>query len=227
MDNRFRDIERRAAMGDKSAQVALLRERVRFGLISEQRLNLAVFLGDETAQQAVGNGGPKGSKYTGRWIRGLIRVDPLAADLVVLTAHQVYAGTFPGLPAPAHNQAPYVRSRWSRLPDMRALVVAAEDWMEYQTDERAERVRALEQEFILAREEEVRLGGLWWGDRIPVPRLTEMVQGRAADVAEECFKTAAEWRNATLSKHGRELIQELMRKHITSKLLEVVLNSGS
>jgi hypothetical protein len=58
-DQRLRDLEREAARGDLQAQARLLLERVRVGDLTEEKLRLAAYLGDEAAKLAVAGGGPE------------------------------------------------------------------------------------------------------------------------------------------------------------------------
>lgn len=51
-DQRLRDLERDAALGDLHAQARLLLERVRVGDLTEERLRLAAYLGHEPAELA-------------------------------------------------------------------------------------------------------------------------------------------------------------------------------
>lgn len=52
-DRRLREIERDAAQGDPEAQLALLRERIRAGVVDGQRVRFRAFLGDETCRVAL------------------------------------------------------------------------------------------------------------------------------------------------------------------------------
>lgn len=52
-DQRLRDLERDAASGDLQTQARLLLERVRVGQLTEERLRLAAYLGDEAARVAL------------------------------------------------------------------------------------------------------------------------------------------------------------------------------
>jgi hypothetical protein len=52
-DQRLRALERDAAHGDLQAQARLLLERVRVGDLTEERLRLAAYLGDEPARECV------------------------------------------------------------------------------------------------------------------------------------------------------------------------------
>jgi hypothetical protein len=53
-DDRLREVEREAALGDQAAQARLLVERVRRGRLELERLRLAAWLGDPTARLALG-----------------------------------------------------------------------------------------------------------------------------------------------------------------------------
>lgn len=58
MDQRTRDLERSAQTGDATAEVVLLRRRVRAGDLSPERLSLAAFLGHLASRELLGREAP-------------------------------------------------------------------------------------------------------------------------------------------------------------------------
>lgn len=73
-DARLRQLQRDAATGDLAARARLLNERVRIGDLAPDRLQLAAYLGDEAAEEALGQRPHVPPTITiGRWVRGLAR----------------------------------------------------------------------------------------------------------------------------------------------------------
>jgi hypothetical protein len=73
-DARLRQLQRDAATGDLAARARLLTERVRIGDLAPDRLQLAAYLGDEAAEEALGQRPHVPPTITvGRWVRGLAR----------------------------------------------------------------------------------------------------------------------------------------------------------
>jgi hypothetical protein len=72
-DQRLRDLERDAAHGDLQARARLLLERVRVGDLTEERLRLAAYLGDEAARIAIGGAGSDVPDNLLDWLAGLRR----------------------------------------------------------------------------------------------------------------------------------------------------------
>lgn len=71
MDDRLRSLERAAERGGPAAGAALLSARLRAGLVSEERLRLAAYLGDAGAALLVGPPPPPGIFGLGSRVRGL------------------------------------------------------------------------------------------------------------------------------------------------------------
>lgn len=78
-DQRLRDLERDAAHGDLQAQVRLPLERVRVGDLTEERLRLAAYLGDEVACLALGDVPRLLVTMDAEWFRCLIPWSPALA----------------------------------------------------------------------------------------------------------------------------------------------------
>lgn len=73
-DARLRQLERDAATGDLTARARLLNERLRVGDLAADRLQLAAYLGDAAAEEALGKRPLVPPTITvGRWVRGLAR----------------------------------------------------------------------------------------------------------------------------------------------------------
>lgn len=74
-DAKNRELERRAAQGDASAEVKLLLQRVRARELTEEQLRLAAYLGHEASWAALGRPAKLGSArsqaaYTAHWVSG-------------------------------------------------------------------------------------------------------------------------------------------------------------
>jgi hypothetical protein len=78
-DQRLRDLERDAARGDLHAQARLLLERVRVGDLTDERLRLAAYLGDEVACVALEYDPRRSVAMNGDWFRGLVPWSPALA----------------------------------------------------------------------------------------------------------------------------------------------------
>lgn len=78
-DQRLRDLERDAGKGDLEARARLLQERVRVGDLTEERLRLAAYLGDEVACLALGHALRLLVAMDAEWFRGLIPWSPALA----------------------------------------------------------------------------------------------------------------------------------------------------
>lgn len=70
-DSRLRELERQAAAGDVQARARLLAERVRVGDLAPDRLQLAAYLGDPQARQALGEQAPAQVEQLSTWSEGL------------------------------------------------------------------------------------------------------------------------------------------------------------
>lgn len=70
-DQRLRDLERGAAHGDLQAQARLLLERVCVGDLTEERLRLAAYCGDEAARLALDAAAPQIPGGSLDWLAGL------------------------------------------------------------------------------------------------------------------------------------------------------------
>lgn len=75
-DDRLREMEREAVLGDRVAQARLLVERVRRGRLELDRLRLAAWLGDPVARLALGEERDDGGRRRGKsrrdgWTRAL------------------------------------------------------------------------------------------------------------------------------------------------------------
>ncbi|MCW8139327.1 MAG: hypothetical protein KIT58_10540 [Planctomycetota bacterium] len=82
-DQRLRALERDALHGDVEAQARLLLERVRVGDLTEERLRLAAYLGDERARLALGESAPEPPDDIVAWVRGL---DALGSEVATRVA---------------------------------------------------------------------------------------------------------------------------------------------
>lgn len=91
MDHRTRDLERCAQTGDVSAEVLLLRRRVRAGELSPEGLSLAAFLGHPASRELLGHEAPEVPAGYQDWLERLrprgpevvMRVSVAAAGRVV------------------------------------------------------------------------------------------------------------------------------------------------
>ena len=78
-DERLRRLLREAALGDPEAQVRLLRERVRAGVLDDERMRLAAYLGDAASQEVLGDAAPAVPEDLEEWLGGLSEQSPEAS----------------------------------------------------------------------------------------------------------------------------------------------------
>lgn len=73
MDERLRRLSRDAAQGDNEAKAKLLKERVRIGETTQERLTLAALLGNEAARRSLADEIPAepAEIFTGQWFESL------------------------------------------------------------------------------------------------------------------------------------------------------------
>lgn len=225
MDSRIRTLARRAATGDREAELQLLVMRVRSGEIPSENLRLAAYLEDPLAQQALIDCNIKASKHKRRWARGIARFGEEPSIRATMICYRSVVDGLDDIPPPTG----WVRDRLrrlgvDRLPMAESFLVlyqAAQRWVEDRSAETAAEVARLENTYMEAQ------NGLQFFERYdtrwPESYLREMVRGRAAKFLDRTFSEAVSILAPGHSKWGQQQAIEALRAEITSDLLSWAL----
>jgi hypothetical protein len=229
MDSRLRTLERRAATGDREAELQLLVMRVRSGEISSENLRLAAYLEDPLAQQALADCNIHASKHKRRWARGIARFGEEPSIRATMVCYKSVIDGLDDIPRPTG----WARDRLRRLgvdrlpiaEEFLALYRAAQRWFEDRSAEAASEVARLENSYVETRDNLQffeRYNSCW-----PESYLTEMVRGRAARSLDRVFSTAVTTLAPARSKWGKQQATDALRTVVTRDLLDWALSGLS
>lgn len=215
MDARLRNLERAALRGDVDAQTALLVARVRAGTISEDRVRLAAYLGDDIASEARGFLGFKTSKYPRRWLRGIAKHGEDVSARVVLICHDVLINGHVNIPQDVGSKRTWGRARYMNFGRMTLVYDAVEAWISEPTNDNFFQAELRQIEYTQWRDDL----HPWDARSVPEHHLMTIPRGTASVHIEESFKIACAHRNPSCSKWGIKQVEMVLKCLITGQLI--------
>ena len=225
MDNRLREIERQAALGDPEAQVALLVAKNRAGEIPWERISLAAWLEDDLAKQVVGNQGNKASSKPRRWARGLAKNGGEEASArAVVVMYSAMAFGLNDIPESVGYRSHRQRYAWYNPedeelhPSFGMAASGAMRWLDSRSDDERDYVLGHVATYRASRNE-ITLRRAWRGNRLPLCYLDDVLKGGAAQHVDQTLQAATTWLAPSTSKWGRGKADKALRKAIVDDLI--------
>jgi hypothetical protein len=225
MDARTRQLERAASEGDEDAQAALLVHRCRAGTLTRNRLELAAYLGDAIAARACANLDLSVSKYTGRWLRRIIKIAPSAGDRIVVICAEMIANGHRNIPPPVGSRrynAVY-QERANRNSTYPQCVAYARMFITDRTEDHRETLRAA----LNRLEDHQRAADYMHRYHLPsAAHLDDLVDGKVTEkTLTRVYKQACQYRSPPFSKYGEQQVANILRLRIEADLIKWALST--